>query len=213
MSGRQPGPSGGRLPGLSPNDTFDRAYEGTPPWDIGRPQPEVVRLADDGEFSGTVLDLGCGTGENALELARRGLTVWGVDSSPNALRRARTKGAERGLSVTFRRADALHLETLETTFDAVLDCGLFHVFDDAARADYVASLGRAVRVGGRYFLLVFSDAEPTDWGGPRRISEREILSAFHSGWKVDFLRAARFATNMPEVRGHAWCGRLTRTRA
>ncbi len=190
--------------------TFDQAYEGTPPWDIGRPQPEVMRLADDGEFVGDVLDIGCGTGENALELARRTITVWGVDSSPNALRRARAKAAERSLPVTFQMGDALHLESLGRTFDSILDCGLFHVFDDDARRDYVLSLSRALRPGGRYFMLVFSDAEPTDWGGPRRISEAEVHAAFRRGWALDFLRPARFEVTMPGITGRAWCGRLTR---
>ncbi len=43
-------------------DSFDSAYAGKPPWDIDRPQPELVRLAEAGEIRGTVLDVGCGTG-------------------------------------------------------------------------------------------------------------------------------------------------------
>ncbi|MCI4360693.1 MAG: class I SAM-dependent methyltransferase, partial [Thermoplasmata archaeon] len=70
---------------------FNDAYLGQPPWDIGGPQPEVVRLAEENEFSGDVLDIGCGTGENALELARRGMTVWGLDAAPRAIDRARVK--------------------------------------------------------------------------------------------------------------------------
>jgi ubiquinone/menaquinone biosynthesis C-methylase UbiE len=192
---------------------FDRSYEGTPPWDIGRPQPEVLRLADAHEFTGTVLDVGCGTGENALELARRGLSVWGLDGAPNALRKARAKAAERHLEVSFVLGNALELERVGRTFDSILDCGLFHVFDDPARAQYVASLHRALRPGGRYFLLAFSTEEPTGWGGPRRVSETEIRGSFRSGWNVDFLRPARFETNLPDVQGHAWCARLTRRRA
>jgi len=60
-------------------DFFEKAYHGTPPWDIGRPQREFVRLEEAGKISGDVLDVGCGTGENALFLAGCGHAVWGVD--------------------------------------------------------------------------------------------------------------------------------------
>jgi SAM-dependent methyltransferase len=64
-------------------DRFEAAYlEGSPPWDIGRAQPELVKLAEAGRITGRVIDLGCGTGENALYLARSGLDVVGVDGSP-----------------------------------------------------------------------------------------------------------------------------------
>ena len=51
---------------------FDEAYCGIPNWDIGRAQPVFVSLHEAGEISGDVLDVGCGTGENALFLAERG---------------------------------------------------------------------------------------------------------------------------------------------
>jgi SAM-dependent methyltransferase len=199
-------------PGASPTRDFNAAYEGRPPWDLGRPQQEVLRLAEEGEFIGGVLDIGCGTGENALELARRGMTVWGVDSAPNAIRRARAKAGERGLQVEFRIGDALHLGRLGRSFDSILDCGLLHVFDDPERMQYVAELGRALRPGGRYFFLVFSDAEP-DWGGPRRLSEGDIRSAFQEAWHIDFLRRAHFERNDSETPAQAWCGRVSRNAA
>ena len=192
----------------SRSSRFDSAYEGRPPWDIGRPQPEVLRLADDGEFRGEVLDLGCGTGEHALELARRGLSVLGIDGSANAVRRARTKAAERGLAVEFRISDALHLDRLGRRFDSILDCGLFHVFDDAERSEYVRSLEGALRSGGRYFLLCFSDSESAGIG-PRRVSEAEIRGSFQTGWTIDVLRPCQFETNLPGFTARAWSGRLT----
>ena len=67
-----------------------------PPWDIGRPQPALVRLAEQGLFGGHVLDVGCGTGEHALLAAAHGGTATGVDLSPRAISQARAKAAEIG---------------------------------------------------------------------------------------------------------------------
>jgi len=59
---------------------WDASYhDGPPPWDIGRPQPAIGRLASEGGFAGAVLDAGCGTGENALHVASLGLSVLGFD--------------------------------------------------------------------------------------------------------------------------------------
>ena len=74
---------------------FNPAYRGTPPWDIGRPQPDFVRLEEAGEIQGSVLDVGCGTGEHVLYLASRGHDAWGVDLAPLAIDIARRKSAER----------------------------------------------------------------------------------------------------------------------
>ena len=72
---------------------FDAAYEGTPPWEIGRPQPALVELVDAGLVTGPVLDVGCGTGELALLVASRGSDATGVDTSPRAIGIARQKAA------------------------------------------------------------------------------------------------------------------------
>src|SRR5436305_5539045 len=80
---------------------FDAMYEGTPPWDIGRPQPTFVELAERGAFRGRVLDVGCGTGEQALLAAGLGLDASGVDASPTAIAQAEQKATERGLNARF----------------------------------------------------------------------------------------------------------------
>jgi SAM-dependent methyltransferase len=189
------------------NFDFDAAYTGEPPWDTGNPQPAMAPLAQEGAMRGSVLDAGCGTGENALYFASLGHEVWGIDGAPAAIAKAREKAQARGLEVTFLVHDALALQTLGRTFDNVIDSGLFHVFDDEARARYVASLAAVVRPGGRYFMLCFSDRQPPGWG-PRRVTQAEIREAFATGWRVDEIREASFETRIGDV--WAWLALLTR---
>lgn len=189
---------------------FDPAYLGTPPWDIGRPQAAVITLAQEGQFHGEALDVGCGTGENALYLASEGHRVWGVDASPRAIAKAQAKAQERNLQVTFQVWDALHLEGLRRRFDTLLDVGLFHIFSDAERLRYVSSLSAGLRPRGVYHMLCFSDAEPLDWGGPRRITQEEIREAFQEGWRVEAIRPARFESHFHADGGKAWLASVVR---
>ena len=160
---------------------FESAYKETAPWDIPAPQPAFVRLEGAGEIRGSVLDAGCGTGENALHLASRGHEVWGLDFIPVAIEGAKAK--ERGLGVDFQVGDALKLDQLGRTFDTVIDCGLFHTFADEERPLYVSGLATVVRPGGSIHLLCFSDQEPPGQG-PRRVTQQEIRDAFRDGWQV-----------------------------
>jgi 2-polyprenyl-3-methyl-5-hydroxy-6-metoxy-1,4-benzoquinol methylase len=121
---------------------WDAQYQNdeSPPWDIGRPQVAFARLAAGGLLEGEVLDVGCGTGEQAMVAAASGADVTGIDISPAAIDRARRKAADRGLRVRFEVGDALDLAALGRGFEVIIDSGVFHVFDDADRARYVASL-------------------------------------------------------------------------
>src|ERR1051325_4741714 len=121
-------------------ETFESMYQGQAPWDIPGPQPVFVALEESGAIQGSVLDAGCGTGENALYLASRGHEAWGIDFVPVAVERAEEKARERGIAAQFRVADALRLGELGRTFDTVIDCGLFHTFSDEERPRYVAAL-------------------------------------------------------------------------
>lgn len=169
----------------------------------------VVRLADEGAFLTGVLDAGCGTGENALFLTSRGFEVTGVDWSQRAIGQARTKAHERGLAVEFVTGDVLDLASLGRRFQSVLDCGLFHTFDDPQRAQYVASLAAVTRPNGTLHLLCFSDLEPAGWG-PRRVTQAEILDAFGNGWDVRSIEPVRFATLVGDDGAHAWHAEIRR---
>lgn len=191
---------------------WDASYRaGPPPWDIGRPQPAIVRLAADGGLAGPVLDVGCGTGEHALHLAALGLEVVGVDVAETALAIAREKAAERGLAAAFTVADALRLDVLDRTFRTVLDCGLFHSFDPEERRAYAASLAKVTEPGGTLHVLCFSDQGPEC--GPHPVSRADLGAAFRAGtgWTVARIEPCRVETRMHDHGAPAWLATMTRT--
>ena len=169
--------------------TFENAYAQKAPWDIPGPQAPFVEVAD--QITGSILDAGCGTGENALFFAQRGNRVTGIDFLEEPIRRAKKKADERSLSVNFLVVDALQLGQLPQQFDNVIDCGLFHVFSDDDRRRYVEGLAGVLRSGGRLFLMCFSDEEPGT-AGPRRVSQAELRAAFAEGWIVESIEPKRF---------------------
>jgi SAM-dependent methyltransferase len=207
-------PFGGRPPTSHERMTglpWDASYrEGPPPWDIGHPQPAIARLASEGRFAGTVLDAGCGTGENSLLLASLGLSVLGVDVAETALTIARQKAAERSLKAEFVLADALHFERPERKFQTVLDCGLFHTFNAEERPHYVASLTSVTEHNGTLYVLCFSDAGPEPV--PHPIREEEIRAAFTpaTGWKIDTLAPDRVHTRFHDNGAPAWLAVIKR---
>jgi SAM-dependent methyltransferase len=184
-------------------------YAGAPPWDIGRPQPAFLELADAGAFQGRVLDAGCGTGEHALLAAAQGLDATGIDSAPAAIAIAEAKARGRELVARFLVWNALDLGSLDQRFDTVLDSGLFHVFEDRDRARFVESLAAVTRPGACYHMLCFSDRQPGDWG-PRRVSQQEIRSSFARGWRVESIEAVTFDVTLDPAGVQAWRAAITR---
>jgi SAM-dependent methyltransferase len=216
VTARTDDPFGGRQPTSHERMTgqpWDASYrDGPAPWDIGRPQPAVVRVAVAGGFAGAVLDAGCGTGENTLHVAALGLPVLGVDVAEAALAVAREKARERGIEAEFAAADALELERLGRRFDTVLDVGLFHTFDRDERPRYVAGLASVTEPGGTLYVLCFSDGGPDP--GPHPVSEDELRAAFGagSGWDVTAVEPDRIQTRFHGDDGApAWLATVTRT--
>jgi ubiquinone/menaquinone biosynthesis C-methylase UbiE len=188
---------------------WNELYSGTPPWDIGRPQRPFIELVEIGDLSGSVLDVGCGTGDLALLMAEFGLQATGVDIAPAAVATAMDKAEQRGLHARFLEHDALTVDALDETFDVVLDCGFFHVLSDADRVRFAEVLRRVTRPGARYFMLCFSDQVPGD-AGPRRVSQDEIRSTFADGFAVEEIRQAYFEATFLTQLVPAWLAELVR---
>jgi cyclopropane fatty-acyl-phospholipid synthase-like methyltransferase len=189
----------------------DDLYTSPPPWDIGRPQPAFLALADAGHIRGRVLDVGCGTGEHVLMSAGFGPDVTGVHLASAALHAAGEKARDRGRTARFLHWDARKLADLGEFFNTVLDCGLFHIFTDDDRARYVDSLRSVVAPGGRYFLLCFSDQQPVDnWSWVQRVTRDEITASFADGWRVDSIKPATIDITTDPDGIRAWLVAATR---
>jgi SAM-dependent methyltransferase len=207
MAGSPTSPHSGSMSARGPDDL----YTTPPPWDIGRPQPAFLALADAGAIRGRVLDVGCGTGEHVLMSAGLGLDATGVDLASAALRTAEEKARDWGLRARFLLRDARRLADLGESFDTVLDCGLFHIFDDEHRVAFAGGLRSVVRPGGRYLMLCFSDQQPQDgWSRVHRVTQDEIKATFADGWQVDSIEPSTIDITTDPDGIRAWLAALTR---
>lgn len=179
---------------------FDEVYAGRAPWDVGAPQPDLMRLIEEFPPRGRILDLGCGTGDLAIGLGRAGWSVLGIDFAEAAIDTAQSRlralpPAERAL-VEFRVGDALQLSAFSGEIESVADSGFFHLFDSVTRRELVDELALALPRGGRYYMLGFNVALPAQ-DVPREVTSDEIEALFsrEAGWSVRVMRPARFLTH------------------
>jgi cyclopropane fatty-acyl-phospholipid synthase-like methyltransferase len=154
-----------------------RYWLGRPPWDTGITPPEVMAYLQRTPPA-AALDLGCGTGTNAVTLARHGWRVTGVDFSWRALRAARRKARQARVEIRFLHRDAARLGDLAGPFDLALDIGCFHSLEPSACARYADTLARLLRPGATYLLYAF--LEPAaGWPG-----ETDVRRTFDGAFKL-----------------------------
>lgn len=137
---------------------FGIKYLGKPPWDTGVSPPELMIFIAS-HSPGKALDLGCGTGTNAITLANNGWEVTGVDFSGKAVRSARRKARQAGAKITFIQGDVSRLKGASGPFDLVLDIGCLHSLPARNRKRYAARLPFLLSPGGTFLLYAWMDEE------------------------------------------------------
>lgn len=196
--------------GPDPRAFFDGVYLETPPWDVGGAQPALAELFAEHPPAGPALDVGCGSGDLAISLARGGLEVLGIDFVDAAIAHARDKAAALPPDVDgrleFRVADALRPSLLGRRFGSVVDSGFHHLFDPAECDRFADELAAALVPGGRYFLLAFA-VEFDIPHSPRAIGAEELRARFPAerGWRILTVRPAEFLSRVAPVPATAAC--------
>lgn len=197
-----------QTPQFSPADVdFDAVYRGdeqvggitfdSVPWDIGEPQPEVVRLEEAGGVLGNVLDIGCGPGDNSVFLASRGHPVTGADGSETAIGQARERARAKGVDVEFVVTDATSLAELDQRHDTVLDSALYHCLPEESRTDYAAALHRVTNPGARLHVFCFAD-EGRSFPGPAPVSKENLRTHIGAHWNISSIEPTHYVGQFTE---------------
>jgi len=197
------------------NVLFNLWYKfGKPPWIINQPQPDLIAAVEKGDICGpTILDVGCGNGDNAIYLAGCGFDVTGVDFSSKAIEIAKKKASEAGVEIRFIALDALNIGTLKRKFDTVIDFGLFHNIAGSSRERYVRALSDVCVSNGQFLMLCFGDKAGEYDVYPKRypkpMSQDEIRAAFPEGWKIEWFRMGVIKSNKKYKDYSSWLTAMT----
>ncbi len=177
----------------------DRYATGDLPWDTGEPDHHLVEVVRSRPVPpGSALEIGCGTGTNALWLAHQGFSVLGIDVSPIAIDQARAKTAEQEVACRFATLDFLQSEIPNGPFDFVFDRGCFHVFDDAdEHAQFAHRVAQMLSPDGLWLSLIGSTEGPERDHGPPRRSAWDIVTAIEPHLEIAEFRAVDFRANVP----------------
>jgi SAM-dependent methyltransferase len=150
-------------------DWDQRYIQSDTPWDSGVPSQHLKSFLAEGKVkSGRVLELGCGTGTNAIFLAQQGFDVTAVDLSPTALERAREKAAQAKVKINFVEADVTALPDLGGPFPFMFDRGTYHIVRKINLAGFQTMLAKMVEPSGFYLVLAgnANTLAPADQGPP-----------------------------------------------
>jgi SAM-dependent methyltransferase len=189
--------------------------EGMAIWDTRHASTRLKQMVEAGRLKPCrAVELGCGTGNDAIYLASRGFEVTAIDISPTALNIAQKKAAKAGVHVNWLLADILHPPALEP-FDFVYDRGCYHEVRQHHAKQYVAAVERLTHGNSKILILAASANKDSYWrfAGPPRVREPDIRSDFAHRFRLLELQEFRFDPAPPERQGaRAWSILLTRDR-
>ena len=178
--------------------------ESTPPWESGSRSAELARVIDEGLVQpGPTLEIGCGTGADAVYLAQQRFEVTAVDSSPTAIERARTRVEMAGATLRLVLDDVFQFAKSSGPFELVYDAGFYHFVRRVDLGRFLDMLWRVTQPGSLYLVLAGSDQE-TAPGGPPQVSENEIRNELGRLFEFVHLQPFRFESLQHEEGYQGW---------
>lgn len=163
---------------------YNFAYFRNPRWDTGISPPELMDFIAT-HSPGKALDIGCGSGTNAITLAQHGWQVVGIDFIPYAIFRARSKANQAKLNIKFLLADATRLNNIGEPFDLILDIGCFHSLEDDGKIRYIHNLKHLLAPGAFFLLYTFIKNQADSKSGITEQDIREIDIKSSQVWRQD----------------------------
>lgn len=191
---------------MTVSDQFRERYRsGNTPWDVGRPDFNLIEVVTGEPIQPCkALEIGCGTGDNAIWLARKNFHVTGCDASGVALEKATIKADEAGVACRFVQIDFL-VDTIEGgPFGFVFDRGCFHAFtSDEERRLFARKVACHLAPAGLWMTLVGNADEDRQDPGPPQRTAGDIVLAVEPCFEILVLQTSRFESNHPDP-ARAW---------
>jgi len=159
------------------------------PWEEGKPSAELVALIESGIVEkGAALDICCGSGENAVYLAKQGFSCYGIDISATAINYAREKAAREAISCQLVPGNAIKLPYPDNNFTLVFDRGCFHSIPPRDRKTFIKGVHRVLKPTGKYLLLCFSSKDHRSYQAPYSFSPKDIQRYFSSLFQIHYIK-------------------------
>jgi 2-polyprenyl-3-methyl-5-hydroxy-6-metoxy-1,4-benzoquinol methylase len=184
---------------------FDLSYKfGFAEWDVNKAQPDLINLVKQGKINGQkILDIGCGSGDNAIYLAKQGFEVTGIDYAKKGIQLAKSRAEKSHTSVDFLVGDAFNLSWLNYQFDTVIDYGLYHNIPLEKLDKYLSSVEQVIKPNGLFIIQSFGENAPKSNFGPRQVTENELKNVFKDRWQIQEIFPAIFhntsSTKIPAI--------------
>jgi len=185
---------------------FEQSYQaGETPWDVGKPDFNLIQTVTSTPIEPCkALEIGCGTGDNAIWLAEQGFEVVAVDASPIAIKQATDKAAEVRARCDFFVLDILQSDVEGTPFGFVFDRGFLHIIDsDEVRTSFAKKVSGYLDAGGLWLSLLGNADEQRQAPGPPQRTARDIVNAVEPHFEILSLVSTYFETKLP-VPPRAW---------
>jgi SAM-dependent methyltransferase len=178
-------------------DWNQRYADNDAPWDSGAPSLELQRVLNEKHIGPSrALEIGCGTGTNAIYLAQQGFDVTAFDLVPLAIERAKAKAAAAKARVRFFAADledALDRHDFGPPYPFIFDRGVCHSVRPEGLGAYLRTLRHVAAPGGLLLVLTGNANDPEAIEkGPPRVTAHELCAELGGLFELVELREFRF---------------------